>query len=157
MAIEPTGGPYINAALLCERAIQESDGVLTLVRVIDKLTASSLPGQEPSGFQPFQAALTLVVILRAGESSAATVRIVPREPDGHALQAHDTEVTFGGDDQARGRNLLVTMNLGVKYEGLYWFDVIVDGSQISRIPLRVEYVPAVDPGPQSQTEAETGE
>jgi hypothetical protein len=30
------GGPYLNAALLCEKVLQERDGVLSIIRIIDR-------------------------------------------------------------------------------------------------------------------------
>jgi hypothetical protein len=31
-----TGGPHIQIAAICEKALQEADGVLSLVRIIDR-------------------------------------------------------------------------------------------------------------------------
>jgi hypothetical protein len=33
-------GPYVIAAAFCERALQERDGVLSLIRIIDKWTTA---------------------------------------------------------------------------------------------------------------------
>ena len=48
-----------------------------------------------------------------------------------------TPVLFEGDE--RGVNLFVNLNLQVKEEGLYWFDVLVEDAVMTRIQLRVMY------------------
>ena len=158
-------GPYLTAAALCERTIQESDGVLTLVRLVDKVTASpvSLPGAtagatEAPGFRPFMVSLSLVVALKAGSASdTRTVRVVPREPSGEQLPATEAEVSFAGDNPARGVNVVINTNLGVREVGLYWFDVFLNEQMLSRIPLQIEYQPAGGQQPPLRLAPESGE
>lgn len=40
------GGPYLKAALLCEKVLQEQDGVVTLVRIIDRFVTQVPSGKE---------------------------------------------------------------------------------------------------------------
>lgn len=35
-------GPYLQAALLCERVMEEKDGVLSVIRIIDRLIHTAL-------------------------------------------------------------------------------------------------------------------
>ena len=35
-AMPITGGPYLQAALLCEKALQETDGVVSVIRIVDR-------------------------------------------------------------------------------------------------------------------------
>jgi Family of unknown function (DUF6941) len=140
-------GPYLNSALLSERTIQETDGVLTLVRVVDKLTATPAIRTEPQSTQmpAFLASLYLTVILRAGRARGdylLTVR--PVDPTGAQLPDSDNTVTFTGNDDGAGANVLINMNLGVQHEGLYWFNILLNGQLLTRVPLHIEYQPVQD-------------
>jgi hypothetical protein len=45
--IMETGAAYINAALICEKVLQERDSVLSVVRIIDRLTVTVAPDEAP--------------------------------------------------------------------------------------------------------------
>ena len=44
---------------------------------------------------------------------------------------------FEGEE--RGVQIFVNLNMQVTEEGLYWFDVLLEGATITRVPLRVIY------------------
>ena len=46
-------------------------------------------------------------------------------------------VVFEGED--RGTNLILTLNIVVDQEGVYWFDVLLEDELLTRIPLRILY------------------
>lgn len=156
------GGPYVNAAVLCERAIQETDGVLTIVRAVDKVTAQPIPGSgdttAPGGMQPFPLSLSLVVIMKAGHARGDyTLAIRPEDPTGAQLLALETPLSFTGTDDGQGANVVINLNLGIQHEGLYWFDVLLSGELITRVPLRIEYRPVADqPPPAPQAHGTSG-
>ncbi len=37
---QPQGGPYLQAAFFCERLLEEADGVLSAIRIVDTVTIS---------------------------------------------------------------------------------------------------------------------
>ncbi|MGH9740926.1 MAG: hypothetical protein ACRD51_01105, partial [Candidatus Acidiferrum sp.] len=47
------GGPYLQMACFCEKVLNEKDGVLSIIRVIDRLTVNASgpdsPEQMPAG------------------------------------------------------------------------------------------------------------
>lgn len=47
-----TGGPYVNAALICEKVLQETDGVLSVVRIIDRFTIVTVAAARQMRFPP---------------------------------------------------------------------------------------------------------
>jgi hypothetical protein len=150
-------GPYLNGAVLCERAIQETDGVITIVRIVDKVVAQPLPianAPPTSAMQPFPLSLSLVVLIKAGGARGSyTLAIRPQDPTGTQLQALETPLSFTGTDDGQGANVVINLNLGIQHEGLYWFDVILTGELLTRVPLHIEYRPAGDqppPAPQAR-------
>jgi hypothetical protein len=153
-------GPYLGAAVLCERAIQEPDGVLTLVRVIDKITGTVIvpQGHDPDQMPPFMVSLTLIIMLRAGEARGNyVVKVRPEAPTGAQLAATELPVSFTGSDDAQGVNLLVNLNFGAQYEGLHWFDVLLDDLLLTRVPLHIEYQPGQEPTPPAPRAPENSE
>jgi hypothetical protein len=150
-------GPYLNGAVLCERAIQETDGVITIVRAVDKVVAqpSPIPNAPPaSTMQPFPLSLSLVVLMKAGRARGSfTLAISPQDPTGTQLDALETTMSFTGPDDGQGANVVINLNLGIQHEGLYWFDVLLTGELVTRVPLRIEYRPAGDqlpPAPEAR-------
>lgn len=135
-----SGGPYLNAALLCERVLNEKDGVLSVVRIIDRLTitvfasGTAAPETLPPGIVNVQA----LVIFKAGLfKGSAPVRLVINSPSGQVIGESSADVFFEGDD--RGVNLISQLQLQVHEEGLHWVDVHCLGQLFTRIPLRVIY------------------
>jgi Family of unknown function (DUF6941) len=140
-------GPYLNSALLNERTIQEIDGVLTLVRVVDKVTTRAFGTTEPQPAEmpAFMASLYLTVILRAGRARGdylLTVR--PEDPTGAQLPGSENQLTFTGTDDGAGASVIINMNLGIQHEGLYWFNILLNDQLLTRVPLRIEYQPVQD-------------
>jgi hypothetical protein len=140
-------GPYLVSALLNERTIQEADGVLTLVRVVDKVTATPGSWTEPqaSEMPAFLVSLYLTIILKAGRARGDYVLAVrPEDPTGAVLPASENSITFAGTDDGAGANVIINMNLGIQHVGLYWFNVLLDDQLLTRVPLRIEYEPVQD-------------
>lgn len=136
-------GPYLVSAALCERAIQERDGVISLIRMIDKITNTIAgPGPiVPETMPPVPVNLTLVVVLKPGEARGRfMVAVRPEAPSGQRLPEAELPVSFGGAPDA-GANLLFGINMVATEEGVYWFDVLLEGQLLTRTPLRIEYSP----------------
>ena len=136
-AIGPeVGGPYLAAAVFCEKVLQERDGVASLIRIIDRTTVTlgkDAPPDLPVTLEPM-----LFLSFKSGfAKEKMPVVIRPLSPAGQSLPAVTTDVLFEGDD--RGVNLVVQMKLEAKEEGLYWFDVTVEGRLVTRVPYRVLY------------------
>jgi hypothetical protein len=136
-------GPYLVTAAFCERAIQERDGVLSLIRIVDKIT-NTIAGPRPAvpdRMPPVSVNLTLVVIMKPGEARGRfTVKVRPEAPSGQRLPDVELPVSFAGAPDA-GANLLFGVNMIAGEEGVYWFDVLLDDELLTRTPLRIEYSP----------------
>jgi len=140
------GGPYLSAALLCERALQEMDGVISLIRVVDRWTVSGPTEDMPQ--TAIQA--TMVLMFKSGiHRGPGRLRITPSTPRDAELPAIEIPVHFEGDED-RGVNIVIPMAFPVQESGVYWFAVALDGQPISHIPLRVIYhrvAPMLPPNP----------
>jgi hypothetical protein len=131
------GGPHLTAALICERVLQEQDGVLSAIRIIDRILFRADEHGTPLDPQhPF----TLLLSLKAGSARGRfTVRVVMEKPSGEQVPVLQSPVHFESED--RGVNLVVQTLLEADQEGVYWFDVLFEEERLTRIPLRAAYQP----------------
>lgn len=130
----PASGPYIQIAAFCETVLTEQNGVHSLIRVVDRITASM--GLLPEGMPPPAHLLTAVISLKSGQARGShDITLRAEAPSGLKLPDLTVSVLFEGEDRGVTVNVPVAMPTDV--EGLYWFDVLVDGRLMSRMPLRV--------------------
>ncbi len=135
-----TGGPFVNAALICERVLQERDGVLTAVRIIDRftITAVASAGEPPDSIPLGIINFSFLLVLKAGVyKGKAPITIRVNSPSEQVVAQSSADVFFEGDD--RGVNIVSQMQFPVQEEGLYWVDVICLEQLMTRVPLRVIY------------------
>lgn len=119
-------GPYVQAATFCERALQEADGVLSLVRLVDVVTHAVQGPQAPQEMPTVHFPLTLVIALKAGAARGRhDITITPRQPSGEVLEPLSTSIRLEGEN--RGTNLISRIDLPYTQEGLHWFEVQFDG------------------------------
>ena len=130
-------GPYIQLATFCENVLQEGNGLLSVIRAIDRVTITVQGGDAPQELPQGRLQLTLVISLRAGDALGrhpVTVRF--EQPTGMVVPLQTLDVTFEGGE--RGVNLIINPNIDAM-EGLFWFEVLVNDRLLTRVPLRVVY------------------
>ncbi len=135
----PPKGPYVQAALFCERVLVEKDNVTSIVRVIDQVTHTAAGPEPPEELPPFNYELQMLVMLKPGGATGrSTFTIVMEGPDGLKRELGSGTVNFvGGPNQ--GANLHIRLSPTFEQDGLYWFDVLLDNALMTRIPLAVLY------------------
>ncbi len=127
--------PYVQVAAFCQTALQETNGILSIIRITDRF---QIVGPTPE-LQSGQVNLTLAVVLKSGNmQGSATMTIRPITPSGTQMPELKIPVLFEGLE--RGVGLVTQMGLAVTEAGLFWFHVLIDGVEITRIPLRILYV-----------------
>jgi hypothetical protein len=129
-------GPWVQAALVCDRWLVEGDGVISLIRIVDQVNVNA--GQDaPPELPEISIQFRVAVMLKAGEARGRhRVELVVELPSGQSLGAQGGDVHFTGEE--RGVNMLIEMQAPA-VEGLYWIDVLVNSRRLTRIPLRVNY------------------
>src|SRR5271165_2674203 len=130
------GGPYLTAAFLCEKALNEVDGVASFIRVVDKWTVTGTT----EAMLPTLINATLVVIMRSGiHRGSSQLTIVPTTPSGAMMPPIVVPVSFEGDDD-HGSGFIQPIGFPAQESGLYWFDVSLDSQPLTKIPLRIVYL-----------------
>jgi hypothetical protein len=140
-------GPYISAALLCEKVLQEQDGVISVIRVVDRFIRPKPTAQIAP--QPIQ--VMLVLSFKAGGIGTGNFRIKIRlfKPETHVPIAEMENSAFfeGGPDL--GANIVTPILMLADEEGLHWIEVLFEDRLVTRVPLRVIF--ATVPTLQSKT------
>lgn len=137
MAI-PDSGPYLIAAILCEKVLQEKDETVSIIRMIDRITLTVPASISPETLPPLPLNLTLFLAFKSGNARGRnTIKLRIESPSGIRLPEQLVPILFEGEE--RGANLILGLNMVVDQEGVYWFDIFLEEDRITRIPLRVLY------------------
>jgi len=144
-------GPYLAAAFLCEKTLQEADGVISAIRIVDRVNHTVAGLNPPEEMEPFDYELTLFVAFKSGSARGPMLLEIRMEkPSGTSASPFRSTLNFEGDDE-RGVNVVAILKLRLDISGLHWIDVFLDRHRVTRIPLRVVYLPritqAATPGP----------
>lgn len=134
----PPGGPYLQSAFFCEKALKEESGVFSYIRVVDRVTHTVTGPNAPQNMPAVTLPLTLVITVKSGRARGRQMVTIRREsPAGLREQPISMPVFLEGED--RGVGIVMETNLTYEEEGLYWFDVELDGRLVTRMPLRLLY------------------
>ncbi len=139
-------GPYVQVAALCEHVIEDKAGVLSLIRIIDTVIHTEARPDAPAEMPPVTYPMKMVIMLKSGRARGRhELKIVPEMPSGELKQSLVQSVQMEGEE--RGVNHIVNMVFTFTMEGLYWFNIYLDDSLLTRIPLRTKYNRVVTPVP----------
>lgn len=135
----PQRGPYLKAALFCDQVIEGKDGVLSLIRVVDRLTRTIAGPEAPPEMPPVTHRMVAVLMLTSGHARGRhDIRLEVEPPD--PTKRRDVwsgTIHFEGED--KGHNLVVSVDAQFEVEGLYWFNVYLEDQLFTRMPFRVLY------------------
>ena len=136
---DDTGGPHLNAALICEKVLRKVDGVVSAVRIVDRFTTNvqavgmelpGLPGQRRVSF-------TMLLHFRSGNARGSyMLKLELERPDGIRRLFMQQAIYFGGGDE-RGPVIALAVDFDYDADGLYWFRVILEERFVTQIPLRL--------------------
>lgn len=133
-------GPYLQVAVLCERILEEKDGVLSPIRIIDQITLATPPA---AGSEPSRHVIWALLSFKAGQSQGThTIKLIPPPDLGMKTTEVSAEIELARG--VNGVNIMVPLGItpGAAKEGEHWFDVVLDEHIVTRTPLRVNYQPA---------------
>jgi hypothetical protein len=133
-------GPFVSAGFFCERVIEGKDGVLSVVRIVDRFTRTVTGPGAPDFMPPTPVRAQLLVSLKSGDAHGRhEVSVTVEQPSGLAetIIPGASVLLEGGE---RGANLVFDLDWLAAQEGLHWFDVLLDGQRITRVPLRIAYM-----------------
>lgn len=134
----PSDGPFVSVAAICEKVLEDKENVLSLIRLVDTITINVQGQTSPTEMPAINLPITIVVCLKSGGARGShQLSLESETPDGATTQAHSQTVLFRG--QEVGVNNIFRIQMGCRLEGVYWFNVVLDGRRLTRIPLRIVY------------------
>lgn len=127
--------PWVQVAVLCQTALIENSGQLSVIRITDRIM---LTGTTPA-LQPTPIQLTMTIVLKSDEMQGNyPVKVRCTSPTGVVTDGPEMPFLFEGND--RGVQVVLPMGMIATEQGVYWFDVLIEGDTIlTRVPLRVIY------------------
>jgi hypothetical protein len=142
----PDSGPHVAIAALCERVITEGDGVLSIIRVVDRVTQTATGPDPPDKMPPLVIQnVQMVFTLKADQAKGRHVlKFFLNHPDPTRREViGEQDITLIPGNQ--GVNLVIGLQLELAEEGVHWIDVMFGppGEEphqlLTRVPLEVMY------------------
>jgi hypothetical protein len=139
----PEAGPLLAAALLCERVIEDKEGVLSIIRIVDNFTVSrTLPVVAPPPDSTPVIVVTLLVSFKAGQAKGtyqveSRLRAASGKPLKGMGEQPNPSFTFSGEQPEQGANIVINAGVPANEPGLYYFDILLDGSPVTSVPFRI--------------------
>ncbi|MFQ5433721.1 MAG: hypothetical protein ACE5FD_02490 [Anaerolineae bacterium] len=131
-------GPFVQAACFCENVIEDKTGVLSLIRIIDKITRTVAGTDPPDDMPPINYDMKLALMLKSGSARGrGNIRIKIEEPSGLSVDGPSISVHLEGENS--GANLITQLSIDFSQEGVYWFWIYFDDTLLSKIPFQVMY------------------
>lgn len=131
-------GPYLTAAVICKEARQASDHTWSLLGLYDQYPVQG-GTDDPEVMPPTKVTTTLFLQFRSGSARGRwTVTVRPEKPSGLRMRGGDLPILFRGEEM--GEPIRLNLENVFDEEGLYWFDILLNGTLITRVPLRVTYL-----------------
>jgi hypothetical protein len=144
--------PYLAVAVLCDKALEERDKTISLIRIIDTFYLQAPPQMPlPPGLNPL-ITMTLFLSFKGLEAKGRyEVKLRLYDPSGISVldsqQQKDQTwiISFSGEEKEQGANLIVNFGMPFKSFGSYWFEVFLDDELITKVPFRLR-----EPEPRAQ-------
>jgi hypothetical protein len=134
----PETGPYLKAAAICADVIEGKDGVLSIIRIIDRTIITAAGPDAPEQMPAVPQRLKLVLMLVSGRARGTQqAKVTVENPIGMNDDVWSGTLFFEGED--RGANCIIEMEMAFPAEGLYWFSVSLEGNLLTKLPFRLIY------------------
>jgi hypothetical protein len=128
--------PYIIAAFLCEKVLQETDKVLSAIRIIDIFTVPPRPKELSPEIQP-TIQMTMLAMFRSEEPSSHSLTFDVVSPSGKVNHVGNP-VAINIVGQEHGANVVIQFPVNIGEAGSYWIDLLLDGDRVTRVPFAIQ-------------------
>jgi hypothetical protein len=140
---EGIGGPFLQMAVFCEKALQEKDGVMSAIRIVDRFTLTASSEVPPGSMPTMNLGINLIIAFKSGDiKGKMELRVRPVSPSGQEMPGFVGPLFFEGGDH--GSSIVIQYGLSAKEEGIYWFDIMLNNKFVTKIPLRIIYAKATE-------------
>jgi hypothetical protein len=151
------GGPYIAAAFFCDYCLEDkADGAISAIHIIDRINLVVPSTWTPTPENNLAILLRGLILIKSGDMTGDhEMRLVMHTPKRERHELMKASMPFEGNEQ--GVHIRFNANLSIRTDGLYWFDVLLSGKRLTRIPLQISIVKATtNETPAAQDQPATG-
>ena len=125
--------PFVSAAAICESVLQDKDGVVSLIRIVDRFTLRIVP--LPPGEVPTLQLRAFFGVKSGDVKGRSELSVKLRKPDGNTVQLPQKfPIVLNGEEH--GANLTLTFGMPVIF-GLYWLDLYWNDEMLTSAPFRL--------------------
>ncbi len=136
-------GPYLSAAIICEKVLVEQDGVKSAIRIVDRVTRQAIGPNPPQEMEPFDYDMTMLIRFKSGKARGTyPLEIQLVKPSGESPTPFKQTILLEGEED-RGLDIVTNMRIRFDQTGIYWFNIILNEVRLTRIPFRVIYLPQI--------------
>lgn len=136
--------PFLSVAAICERAITEKDDVLSMIRIVDRVTVTGEGPEAPAEMPTVRLNPTIVLAFKGGDAVGAhTVQVEFESPEGESVLP-TREFPIALDRPESGAAIVLQATLELSKVGTYWVAVSVDGQLMTKLPYEILYAQAQD-------------
>lgn len=137
---KPIGGPFLAVAAFCDNVMQDTDGTMSAIRIVDKITVNipaAAPATIPSESTKVPVVVWLLLMFKSGSAKGKrelALNVV--SPSGKTGNVLKQQVVLSPEPSG-GINVKIHFSLGISEGGLFLVDVLMDGKLMTRMPLLV--------------------
>jgi hypothetical protein len=137
-------GPFLSVAAFCENVIEDKSGVISLIRIVDRMYVTAQGPTAPDEMPPANLNWYLVLIFKSGQAHGSyDIKIEPELPSG--LRRPPTVLSAHFEGGNRGTQIVVRFGMKLEMPGVYWIRIYVANQFLTRIPVEVIYQKMVTP------------
>ncbi|MFT3880175.1 MAG: hypothetical protein QM703_11010 [Gemmatales bacterium] len=130
--------PYVVAALICEKVLKEEDGVASPMRIVDTLNLNKSATESLDSNHLIRPQLQMFLSLRAARPTKdLMIEVWNITPRGRRDKFGVSEFKFS--ERPTGHSITAVFPVHIRWdgEGLYWFDITVNGHTLTRAALHI--------------------
>lgn len=129
-------GPWVTIAAICERPLVDTDGILSIIRIVDRIKLTTNDPDVLAAPAPITVSALAMIVLTSGAAEISGVfalRVV--SPSGLSSPGEPLPLRF--PKAGATQRVTVNIELRVNEAGIYWIDVLFSDRVLTRIPLEV--------------------
>jgi len=136
MAVEK-GQVILVSSVFCDLQIQSNAGLHSIINVHSGITLGSTLSPAELSLQKIRSGSNLLIMLQSEKERNAAIRVVGKGPSGARVFDASHSGKLAGDWNLTTIPIPVIMEIGE--EGLYWFEILLTGTVIGKVPLTVKF------------------
>jgi hypothetical protein len=146
----PTSKVYVSA-FMCKDAIRDAidTNSVSAIRIFDTFTVCAEDVALAKDLKVLSGAF-LVTSYRSENPTEFTAEYRASSPSGKVLSIQTLTVRIAGGETGHTHVLSFDLAPARMSEGVHWFDILIDGEVVTRVPVKVVHAPGIPPSQKNE-------